>query len=44
MYRRLQLEQLGIRLTPGFMLTPEKSVTAVAGIEQTNQIEEPYES
>ncbi|MBD3320697.1 MAG: methionine synthase [Chitinivibrionales bacterium] len=34
MYRLLDLERLGLQLTPGCMLVPEKSVTAIAGIEQ----------
>lgn len=32
-YRTLELERLGISLTDSCMLVPEKSVTAVAGIE-----------
>lgn len=32
-YRALELERLGISLTDSCMLVPEKSVTAVAGIE-----------
>jgi hypothetical protein len=33
-YRALGLDQLGVRLTEAFLLVPEKSVTAVAGIEK----------
>ena len=43
-YRWLQLERLGLTLTPGCMLVPEKSVTALAGIEQTTTIEEADET
>ncbi len=34
-YSLLELDRLGLSLTSRFMLVPEKSVTAVAGIEQT---------
>lgn len=34
-YRELQLEKLGVQLTGSFILVPEKSVTAIAGIEKT---------
>lgn len=34
-FRELELEKLGIKLTDSFILVPEKSVTAVAGIERT---------
>jgi hypothetical protein len=43
-YRWLQLERLGLTLTSGCMLMPEKSVTALAGIEQTATIEETDET
>lgn len=33
MHRLLRLEELGITLTPGCLLQPEKSVTAISGIE-----------
>lgn len=33
-YRELQLERLGVQLTGSFILVPEKSVTAIAGIEK----------
>ena len=39
-HRWLQLERLGLTLTPGCMLVPEKSVTALAGIERTATIED----
>lgn len=32
MFQRLKLEDLGVRLTDSFILVPEKSVTAIAGI------------
>ncbi|HQJ30972.1 MAG TPA: hypothetical protein PLG18_07540, partial [Syntrophales bacterium] len=32
MHRLLQLEQLGVAITPACVLVPEKSVTAVTGI------------
>jgi len=32
-HRALDLDRLGVSLTPAFMLVPEKSVTALAGIE-----------
>jgi hypothetical protein len=32
MYERLHLGELGVRLTDSFILVPEKSVTAIAGI------------
>lgn len=31
-FRELQMEKLGVQLTDSFMLVPEKSVTAIAGI------------
>ncbi len=34
-FRELELEKLGVRLTESFILVPEKSVTAIAGIEKT---------
>jgi len=37
-YNLLQLDRIGIRLTESFMLIPEKSVTAVAGIESSGFI------
>jgi hypothetical protein len=33
-FRELELDRLGVRLTESFILVPEKSVTAVAGIEK----------
>ncbi len=33
-FRELELEKLGVRLTESFILVPEKSVTAIAGIEK----------
>lgn len=38
-HRLLKLSGLGVSLTSGCMLVPEKSVTALAGIEQTNPAE-----
>jgi len=32
MYKHLHLERIGVALTPGFLLIPEKSVTAIGGI------------
>ncbi len=37
-HRWLRLERLGLSLTSGSMLVPEKSVTALAGIERTHAI------
>lgn len=34
-YRELKLEKLGVQLTKSFILVPEKSVTAIAGIERS---------
>ena len=31
-YEKLQLEKIGVTLTPSFILLPEKSVTAISGI------------
>lgn len=31
-YEKLQLEKIGVALTPSFILLPEKSVTAISGI------------
>lgn len=39
-HRWLQLDRLGLSLTPSCMLVPEKSVTALAGIERPTTIEE----
>lgn len=39
-YRWLQLDHLGLSLTSSCMLTPEKSVTAIAGIERSKFNEE----
>jgi cobalamin-dependent methionine synthase I len=39
-HRWLQLDRLGLSLTPSYMLVPEKSVTALAGIERTLMTEE----
>lgn len=33
-FRELELEKLGVQLTESFILVPEKSVTAIAGIEK----------
>lgn len=33
-FRELELDRLGVRLTESFILVPEKSVTAIAGIEK----------
>ena len=38
--RLLALDRMGVTLTSGCMLTPEKSVTAVAGIERMGSTEE----
>jgi cobalamin-dependent methionine synthase I len=35
-FRELELEKLGVQLTASFILVPEKSVTAIAGIEKTS--------
>lgn len=43
-YGWLQLERLGLSLTPGCMLVPEKSVTALAGIERIALMEEPHDA
>ena len=43
-YGWLRLEQLGLRLTPSRMLIPEKSVTALAGIERTSSMEETHDA
>lgn len=43
-HRWLKLDRLGLSLTPGCMLVPEKSVTALAGIEKTSQVEEPHDA
>ncbi len=43
-YSLLELERLGLSLTSRFMLVPEKSVTAVAGIESARPLETPYET
>ena len=32
-YDLLQLNRFGVEITPGFILVPEKSVTAIAGIK-----------
>ncbi|MFA7230602.1 MAG: hypothetical protein WC071_04980 [Victivallaceae bacterium] len=37
MFNILHLDRLGVRLSPDFILAPEKTVTAVAGIEQDIQ-------
>lgn len=34
-FRELELERLGVRLTDSLILVPEKTVTAIAGIEST---------
>lgn len=33
-FRELELEKLGVQLTESFILVPEKSVTAIAGVEK----------
>jgi cobalamin-dependent methionine synthase I len=43
-HRWLRLERLGLSLTPGCMLVPEKSVTALAGIERTVMVEERHDT
>jgi cobalamin-dependent methionine synthase I len=32
MFRLLDLSQLGVQITASFLLIPEKSVTAIAGV------------
>jgi len=33
MYERLHLKEIGVKITDTFILVPEKSVTAIAGIQ-----------
>ncbi len=37
-YESLSLERLGVGMTGAFMLVPEKSVTAISGIEQMGEV------